>query len=107
MAGKAKILVVDDEISIIEVLKALLKREGYSVKTASSADEAMAALEKEQFDLMISDIRMRPVDGLELLRLAREVQSHLAVIMMTAYAAVETAVDAMKRGAFDYICKGC
>ncbi|MBT3376098.1 MAG: sigma-54-dependent Fis family transcriptional regulator [Lentisphaerae bacterium] len=105
MAGKAKILVVDDEISIIEVLKALLKREGYSVKTASSADEAMAALEKEQFDLMISDIRMRPVDGLELLRLAREVQSHLAVIMMTAYAAVETAVDAMKRGAFDYICK--
>jgi len=105
MAGKAKILVVDDEISIIEVLKALLKREGYSVKTASSAEEAMAALGKERFDLMISDIRMRPVDGLELLRLAREVQAHLAVIMMTAYAAVETAVDAMKRGAFDYICK--
>ena len=105
MAGKAKILVVDDEISIIEVLKALLKREGYSVKTASSADEAMAALEKERFDLMISDIRMRPVDGIELLRLAREVQAHLAVIMMTAYAAVETAVEAMRSGAFDYICK--
>lgn len=105
MATKAKILVVDDEISIIEVLKALLKREGYSVKTASGAEEAMAALEKERFDLMISDIRMRPIDGLELLRQAREVQAHLAVIMMTAYAAVETAVDAMKRGAFDYICK--
>ncbi len=105
MPGKAKILVVDDEVSIIEVLKALLRREGYGVKTACSAEEALGYLDKERFDLMISDIRMRPIDGLELLRRAREVQSHLAVIMMTAYAAVETAVDAMKRGAFDYICK--
>ncbi len=105
MASKAKILVVDDEISIIEVLKALLKREGYHVKTACNAEEALEALHKEKFDLMISDIRMSPIDGLKLLDRSREIQSHLAVIMMTAYAAVETAVDAMKRGAFDYICK--
>ena len=105
MAGKARILVVDDEISIIEVLKALLRREGYSVKTASNAEDALAALSSDSFDLMISDIRMSPVDGLELLARAREMHAHLAVVMMTAYAAVETAVEAMKRGAFDYICK--
>ena len=105
MATKPKILVVDDELSIVEVLKALLKREGYSVTTASDGEEAMEALRKEKFDLMISDIRMRPMDGITLLHKAREMQQHLAVIMMTAYAAVETAVEAMKKGAFDYICK--
>ncbi|OGV71390.1 MAG: hypothetical protein A3K19_01515 [Lentisphaerae bacterium RIFOXYB12_FULL_65_16] len=102
---KARILVVDDEVSIVEVLKALLKREGYRVKAAVTAEEALDCLRKEKFDLMISDIRMKPTDGLQLLHEARELQSHLAVIMMTAYAAVETAVEAMKRGAFDYICK--
>jgi len=105
MASKAKILVVDDEVSILEVLKALLRREGYSVKTACNAEEAIEVLKKDKFDLMVSDIRMRPIDGLQLLDRARELQSHMAVIMMTAYATVETAVDAMKRGAFDYICK--
>ena len=105
MSGKARILVIDDEISIVEVLKALLKREGYSVKAAGNADEALDALRKEKFDLMISDIRMEPIDGLELLRRAREIQPHLAVIMMTAYGTVETAVEAMKKGAFDYVCK--
>ena len=105
MASKPKILVVDDELSIVEVLRALLKREGYSVKTASDGEEALDALRKDKFDLMISDIRMRPMDGITLLQKAREIQAHLAVIMMTAYAAVETAVEAMKNGAFDYICK--
>ena len=105
MASKPKILVVDDELSIVEVLRALLKREGYSVKTASDGEEALEALRKDKFDLMISDIRMRPMDGITLLQNAREIQAHLAVIMMTAYAAVETAVEAMRSGAFDYICK--
>ncbi len=105
MPAKAKILVVDDELSIVEVLKALLKREGYSVRTASDGQEALDLLAKENFDLMIADIRMRPVDGMELLRRARESHPHIAIIMMTAYAAVETAVEAMKHGAFDYICK--
>jgi len=105
MPGKARILVVDDELSIVEVLKALLKREGYTVRTASDGEEALALLSKEDFDLMISDIRMKPMDGIELLRKARELHPHIAVIMMTAYAAVETAVEAMKHGAFDYICK--
>ncbi len=105
MASKPRILVVDDELSIVEVLKALLKREGYTVRTASDGQEAIALLSKEEFSLMISDIRMRPMDGITLLKKAREIHPHIAVIMMTAYAAVETAVEAMKHGAFDYICK--
>ena len=102
---KARILVVDDELSIVEVLKALLRREGYDVKTASDGTEALGLLKNEKFDLMISDIRMRPMDGISLLQQVRQIQEHLAVIMMTAYATVETAVEAMKSGAFDYICK--
>jgi two-component system, NtrC family, response regulator PilR len=87
------------------VLKALLRRDGYSVQTAEDGSTALALLAAEKFDLMISDIRMRPMDGISLLLQARQAQSHLAVIMMTAYATVETAVEAMKNGAFDYICK--
>lgn len=105
MSDKAKVLVVDDEVSIVEVLKALLTREGYNVTTASDGEEALNELRKDKFDLMISDIRMQPMDGITLLRKAREMQEHLAVIMITAYATVEIAVEAMKNGAFDYVCK--
>ncbi len=105
MSDKAKILVVDDEISIVEVLKALLSREGYEVSTASDGEEALDQLREDKYDLMISDIRMQPMDGIALLREARKLQAHLGIIMITAYATVETAVDAMKNGAFDYVCK--
>ena len=105
MAGKGKILVVDDELSIVEVLRGILRRQGYRVKTAGSGEEALELLRNEPFDLLISDIRMGALDGLALLDAARREQSHLAVIMMTAYAAVETAVEAMRKGAFDYVCK--
>jgi len=102
---KARVLVVDDEQSIVEVLKALLRREGYFVATAADGTAALNLLQQQPFDLMISDIRMRPMDGISLLQQARLQHPHLAVIMITAYAAVETAVEAMKFGAFDYICK--
>jgi DNA-binding NtrC family response regulator len=105
MPDKARILVVDDEISIVEVLKALLTREGYAVTTASDGDEALEILREEKFDLLVSDIRMQRMDGITLLRMARELQEHLAVVMVTAYATVETAVAAMKNGAFDYVTK--
>jgi two-component system, NtrC family, response regulator PilR len=105
MSDKAKILVVDDEVSIVEVLKGILRRQGYRVKAAGSGEEAMEVLRGEPFDLLISDIRMGGMDGLALLEEARREQAHLAVIMMTAYAAVETAVEAMRKGAFDYVCK--
>jgi two-component system response regulator PilR (NtrC family) len=105
MTYKAKILVVDDEPSIVEVLKTLLGREGYAVTVAEDGTGALAKLAEDEFDLLITDVRMQPMDGVALLRKAREMHEHLAIIMMTAYATVETAVEAMKNGAFDYVCK--
>ncbi len=101
----AKILIVDDELSIIDVLKALLVRQGHQVMACSSSREAQRVLRDQVFDLMITDVRMPEVDGIELLSQARDIQSHLAVIVMTAYAGVDNAVEAMKRGAFDYVTK--
>ena len=100
-----KILIVDDELSIIEVLKRLLAKEGYVLVTSLDGNDARNKLKEEVFDLMITDVRLPGVDGLTLLKEARQLQSHLAVIMMTAYADVDNAVLAMKNGAFDYITK--
>ena len=105
MAEKPRILVVDDEVSIVEVLKALLRREGYDVTTANDGEEALQVLREEKFNLLITDIRMKRMDGVTLLRMALEMQEHLAVIVVTAYATVDTAVTAMRAGAFDYVCK--
>ena len=101
----SRILVVEDEPSILSVLSTLLRSEGYEVDPMLGGDKALGALKKNSYDLMVSDIRMSPVDGMELLRLARKEFPEMAVIMVTAYGSVETAVDAMKYGAFDYVTK--
>ncbi|MCK5845307.1 MAG: sigma-54-dependent Fis family transcriptional regulator, partial [Victivallales bacterium] len=101
----AKILLVDDELSIIDSLKALLSREGHDISTSSNGGDALRKLRENVFDLLITDIRLPEVDGISLLRQARELQSHLAVIVITAYAKVDNAVEAMKNGAFDYVTK--
>ncbi|MFN2351829.1 MAG: sigma-54-dependent transcriptional regulator, partial [Kiritimatiellia bacterium] len=101
----AKIILVDDEPSILSVLNVLLKAEGYEVTPVDGGDKALAIIKDHQFDLMISDIRMKPVDGITLLRAVREHQPAMAVLMVTGYGSVETAVEAMKLGAFDYITK--
>jgi len=101
----AKILIVDDELSIVEVLKTLLSRDGHTISTASDGADALKLLKEQVFDLLITDIRLPGMDGISLLKNARELQSHLAVIVMTAYAKVDNAVEAMKNGAFDYVTK--
>jgi DNA-binding NtrC family response regulator len=101
----SRILVVEDEPSILSVLSTLLRSEGYEVDPVLGGDKALDALKNESYDLLVSDIRMSPVDGMELLRLARKEFPEMAVIMVTAYGSVETAVDAMKYGAFDYVTK--
>jgi len=101
----AKILIVDDELSIVEVLKSLLSREGHNITTSSNGKDALKHLREQVFDLLITDIRLPEIDGISLLRQARELQSHLAVIVITAYAKVDNAVEAMKNGAFDYVTK--
>lgn len=101
----AKILLVDDEASILSVLKTLLSVEGYTVTTIQNGEQAVEILKSEEFDLMLSDIRMAPVSGMELLRLAHDNAPAMAVIMMTAFGSIETAVEALKMGAYDYVTK--
>jgi len=101
----AKIILVDDEPSILSVLSVLLKAEGYEVVPVDGGTKAAELIKSTPFDLMITDIRMRPIDGMALLNLAREQQPSMSVLMITGYGSVETAVEALKVGAFDYITK--
>ncbi|MEK7825450.1 MAG: sigma-54 dependent transcriptional regulator [Nitrospirota bacterium] len=100
-----KILVVDDEQSMRELLTIMLKREGYLVTSASNGEEGIKALNKEIFDLVITDMKMPKVSGLELLRIIKEIAPQTIVLMITAFASTETAVEAMKEGAYDYLTK--
>src|SRR5688572_21453233 len=100
-----KILVVDDEESIREFFEIMLKREGYEVATASNGREALDHLRQRPADLVISDIQMPEMSGMELLTAGRELDPDALVIMITAFGWTETAVDAMKLGAHDYIQK--
>ena len=101
----SRVLLVDDEPSILSVLSTLLRAEGYEVVPILGGEKAQETIKTEAFDLMISDIRMSPVDGMQLLKFARQEKPDMAVIMITAYGSVETAVEAMKEGAYDYVTK--
>lgn len=102
---RAKILVVDDEQSNIEVMEKILSKEAYAVVTAKQASIALTHLKKQKFDLVISDLRMPGVSGLELLRAIRKEDQSIPVILLTAYGTVEDAVEAMKLGALDFLSK--
>ena len=105
MSSKPWILVVDDELSVRDSLQAWFKEEGYGVESAASGKEALERMARQEFDIYLLDIRMAGMDGLELQHRIREIKPDAAVIIMTAYASVETAVQALKEGAFDYITK--
>ncbi|MBD3267639.1 response regulator [bacterium] len=100
-----KILVVDDERGMCHILKRMLTDQGYSVDTANSAEDALIQFPKDDYGLAMIDIRMPGMDGLQLLDKVKELSPDTAVIMMTAYGTVETAVTAMKKGAYEYITK--
>lgn len=99
------ILVVDDEASIREFLEIMLKREGYKVDAVGSAKEALAAIEKKRYSAIVTDISMPEMNGIELLTKVKQVQHELAVVIMTAHGSAESAVEAMKLGADDYLTK--
>jgi len=99
------ILVVDDELSMLEVLSEMLSREGYVVVTTPSTEEAVGLVQAGGVDLVISDLKMEPTDGIELLRRLKRVDPEVVVIVMTAYASYETAVEAMREGALEYVMK--
>ncbi len=100
-----RILIVDDEPTILNLLNKILIGQGYDATPASNGEKALQLLQTEKFDLMISDINMTPINGMELLRKAAQSWPDMGVIMLTAYGTVATAVEAMKEGAFDYITK--
>ena len=100
-----KILVVDDEKSMREFLDIMLSREGYRVSLAENGEEACELLEKEEYDLLITDIRMKDLDGIGVLKKAKSVMPDIVVVMISAFATADTAVDAMREGAYDYIPK--
>jgi two-component system response regulator PilR (NtrC family) len=101
----ARILVVDDERSMRELLAIVLRREGYEVLLAENGRAAVATLEREPIDLLISDIKMPDLSGVEVLRAAKKVDQDILGIMITAFASTDTAVEAMRLGACDYLSK--
>jgi DNA-binding NtrC family response regulator len=100
-----RILVVDDEANMLGLFKKILEKEGYEVVTAGSGEEAIQRLEKEGFDLLISDLKMPGLSGIELVRQAKKLSPTLPCIVLTAYGTIESAVSAMKEGAYDYLTK--
>jgi two-component system, NtrC family, response regulator PilR len=101
----ARILVVDDERSMRELLAIVLRREGYEVLLAESGRAAISTLEREPVDLLISDIKMPDLSGVEVLRAAKQIDRDILGIMITAFASTDTAVEAMRLGACDYLSK--
>lgn len=103
--NKGKILLVDDEVNILKVLSAILKKNGYDVYTARAAEEAVDKIAKLSSDTIITDYKLPGMSGAELLDVLKEKGCRIPVIMLTAYGTIEKAVDAMRRGAFNYLTK--
>ncbi|HZI81338.1 MAG TPA: sigma-54 dependent transcriptional regulator [Vicinamibacterales bacterium] len=105
MARTGSVLIIDDEEVMREILEALLAREGYRVKVASSGEEGLEYARSTSFDAAVVDVMMPGIDGITTLEELKKLDEDLPVVMVTAFASVETAISAMKRGAFDYITK--
>jgi len=101
----ANILIVDDEPRILLLLQSLLKTNGYGVQIASDGESALEVLRKGGIDITVTDLRMSPMDGMALFAEIQKMCPQMPVILLTAYASVETAIDAMKKGIFDYLTK--
>lgn len=105
MENNAKIIVVDDELDLLQLLVQRLKRKGYIVEGFPSGEEALEQIDKASFDIGIFDIKMPGIDGIELLKEVKKRIPDLEVIILTGHGTIETAIDAMKSGAYDYLTK--
>ena len=103
--ASTKILVVDDELIMRESLKDWLERDGHDVESAASGEDALETLKDTRFDILLVDIKMEGMSGLDVLRQVKEGDPDVAVIMITAYGSISTAIEAMKNGAQDYLLK--
>ncbi|VAX34604.1 Response regulator of zinc sigma-54-dependent two-component system [hydrothermal vent metagenome] len=105
MENRIKLLIVDDEKIAIKNLEHVLNKEGYEIKTTSNGQNALKLLSRHEFDVVLTDLKMEKVDGMQILKRCKESNPDLEVIMITGYATVETAIAAMKHGAYHYIAK--
>ena len=99
------VLIVDDKDSLRDMLAQTLSVEGYEVKAAADGEKAMELADASRFDVVLTDLRLPSMDGIEVLRRIKEMDPSQEVIMMTAFGTIETAVHAMKLGAFDFLTK--
>ncbi len=105
MQDAAKILIIDDERIALRNLEHVMKKEGYDVTSTQSGTNALKILEEQQFDIVLTDLRMEKVDGMQILQKSRELYPDTEVVMITGYATLDSAVETMKHGAFYYIAK--
>ena len=105
MTTQGKLLIVDDELSVRDSLGKWFREEGYEVATTENASDALTRLAEQRWDAALVDIKMHGTDGIELQRRMHEMDPEMIVIIMTGYASVETAVAALKNGAYDYVTK--
>ena len=103
--SKGRILIVDDEESMGRFMQIMLQKEGYEVTPALTGPEALKILKQKEYDLVIADLMMPEMNGLKLLSEVKQQNSNVDFIVMTAFASVDTAIEAMKKGALDYVTK--
>jgi DNA-binding NtrC family response regulator len=103
--GSTKILIVDDELIMRESLAGWLERDGHDIQTAASGEEALEKLKGARFDILLVDIKMEGISGLDVLKQVKDNDPEVAVVMITAYGSISTAIEAMKNGAYDYLLK--
>src|SRR5690606_9465906 len=101
----SNILIIDDEKAIRKTLGEILSYEGYKIEEASDGEEGLKKYREKTYDVVLCDIKMPKVDGIEFLEKARQINSDIPIIMISGHGTIETAVEAVKKGAFDYIAK--
>jgi response regulator RpfG family c-di-GMP phosphodiesterase len=107
MERQNKVLVVDDDPFALRSIAKVLENESYQVMTAASGSEALDLLRRDSFDLVLTDLKMPGIDGLEILRRGRELAPQAVVLIFTGYASLESAIEALREGAYDYLVKPC
>ncbi len=105
--AEMRVLIVDDEEELVRAFRKKLSREGFAVFTAATGGEALAMVKEHSFDVCVLDIRLPDVDGVKLLEMLKEVEPNLEIVMLTGHASIDTAIQSMKRGAYDYLSKPC
>ena len=105
--SEIRVLIVDDEEQLAEAFRKKLSKEGYAVQTASTGSAAITLVKQQPFDVCVLDIRLPDIDGVKLLEALKEIEPNLEIIMLTGHASIDTAIQSMKCGAYDYLSKPC